>query len=312
MKRIVYKLVYALFYMVSLLPYRVLYALSDLFYVIIRITGYRKKVVRRIIETSFPEKTTQEHRQIERKFYHWLCDYFVETQKLLSVSPQTLLKHIEFRGVEQLEECFDRGQTCAAILGHYGNWELLSATGLAFKRHKEAVAGLIYHPLRSDIFDWLFIDMRQSMGGVCIRKKEILRHLVEYKRENRMNLFGYISDQAPKWENIHLWLPFLGHDTPVFTGGERIMKKMNNAVFYVDMQRPRRGHYIATFHLLTDNPSALEEHEITRRFFQLLEESIRREPSCYLWSHDRWRRTHEEFDRRFQVVNGKVIKRTKT
>ena len=312
MKRIVYKLVYALFYMVSLLPYRVLYALSDLFYVIIRITGYRKKVVRRNIETSFPEKTTQEHRQIERKFYHWLCDYFVETQKLLSVSPQTLLKHIEFRGVEQLEECFDRGQTCAAILGHYGNWELLSATGLAFKRHKEAVAGLIYHPLRSDIFDWLFIDMRQSMGGVCIRKKEILRHLVEYKRENRMNLFGYISDQAPKWENIHLWLPFLGHDTPVCTGGERIMKKMNNAVFYVDMQRPRRGHYIATFHLLTDNPSALEEHEITRRFFQLLEESIRREPSCYLWSHDRWRRTHEEFDRRFQVVNGKVIKRTKT
>lgn len=312
MKKVIYKITYALLYMVSLLPYRVLYVLSDFFYLIVRLSGYRRRVVRHNIETSFPEKSTQEHRQIERKFYHWLCDYFVETLKLLSVSRETLLKHIEFHGTEQLEECFDRGQTCAAILGHYGNWELLSAIGLAMKRHTDAVMGLIYHPLRNDVFDWLFLDMRQSMGGVCIPKKEILRYLVAYKRENRMNLFGYISDQAPKWENIHLWLPFLNHDTPVFTGAERIMRKMQNAVFYVDMERPRRGYYVVRFQLITDNPSSMEEHEITRKFFQMLEESVRREPYCYLWSHDRWHRTHEEFDRRFKVVNGKVIKRTES
>ena len=113
-----------------------------------------------------------------------------------------------------------------------------------------------------------------------------------------MSLFGYIADQGPKWENIHLWLDFLHHDTPVFTGAERIIRKMNNAVFYVDMKRLRRGQYVCTFRLLTREPDKCEEHALTRRFFTLLEESIRRDPTCYLWSHDRRKRTHEEYDRR--------------
>lgn len=305
-----YKIVYPIFYVLSLLPYRILYGISDFFYLIMyHIVGYRKKVVRNNLSSSFPEKTSQELKEIEHGFYHWLCDYFVETLKLLTVSDETLLKHIEFRNAEQIEEYYDKGQTCAAILGHYCNWELLSATGLAFKRHKEAVCGLIYHPLRSKIFDMLFKDIRQSKGGVCIPKQEILRYLVRYKREKRMWLFGYISDQSPKYLNIHCWLPFLNHDTPVFTGGEKIMKKMNDAVFYVDMQRPERGKYICTFRLITDKPAEMQENEITKIFFEMLENTIKRDPKLYLWTHDRWKRNHEHFDKYYVMENGHVIKR---
>ena len=310
MKEFLYQLVYALFYAFSKLPYKALYGASDCFYIILyHLVGYRREIVRRNLATSFPDKSQEELRYIERGFYHWLCDYFVETVKLMSVSRQELLQHIEFKGVEQLEECFDNGQMCAAILGHYGNWEFLSATGLAFQRHHEAVCGLIYHPLRSDLFDRMFIKLRQSMGGVCIPKKDILRYLISFKRQGLMNLFGYIADQGPRYQNIHLWLPFLNHDTPVFTGAERIMRKMNNAVFYVDMERPERGHYICTFHLMTKNPAALPEFEITRDYFRRLEQTIRRDPRFYLWSHDRWKRTHEEFDREYKVENGHVVKR---
>ena len=99
---------------------------------------------------------------------------------------------------------------------------------------------------------------------MVVPKKEILRYLVDYKRKGIMSIFGYISDQGPKWENIHLWLPFLNHpETPVFTGGERIMRKMNDAVFYVEMSRPKRGYYTATYKLITRNPNSLPEHEIT-------------------------------------------------
>ena len=305
-----YKIVYPIFYVLSLLPYRILYGISDFFYLIMyHIVGYRKKVVRKNLSSSFPEKTPQELKEIEHGFYHWLCDYFVETLKLLTVSDEALLKHIEFRNAEQIEEYYDKGQTCAAILGHYCNWELLSATGLAFKRHKEAVCGLIYHPLRSKIFDMLFKDIRQSKGGVCIPKQDILRYLVRYKREKRMWLFGYISDQSPKYLNIHCWLPFLNHDTPVFTGGEKIMKKMNDAVFYVDMQRPERGKYICTFRLITDKPAEMQENEITTHFFKMLENTIKRDPRLYLWTHDRWMRNHEHFDKYYVMENGHVIKR---
>ena len=155
----------------------------------------------------------------------------------------------------------------------------------------------------------LFKDIRQSKGGVCIPKQEILRYLVRYKREKRMWLFGYISDQSPKYLNIHCWLPFLNHDTPVFTGGEKIMKKMNDAVFYVDMQRPERGKYICTFRLITDKPAEMQENEITARFFKMLEDTIKRDPRLYLWTHDRWKRNHEHFDKYYVMENGHVIKR---
>lgn len=310
MKEFLYNIIYGIFYLVSKLPYRALYVISDIANLVLyHIVRYRRDIVRRNITSAFPEKSLEECISIERGFYKWFCDYFVETVKLMSVSRQELLSRIEFRGIDKIEECFDRGQTCAGILGHYGNWELLSATGLVIKKHPEAVIGLIYHPLRSQLFDRLFINMRQSMGGVCVPKKDILRYLVSFRSQNLMNLFGYIADQAPRYRNIHLWLPFLNHDTPVFTGAERIMRKMNNAVFYIDVERPERGKYIYTFKLMTDKPSEMPEFEITKKFFVMLEQTIRREPRFYLWSHNRWKRTREEFDKEFKIENGHVVRK---
>ena len=310
MKQLSYRLLYGLTYAISLLPFWLLYLISDGFFLLIYyLVRYRRKVVWKNLSSSFPEKDEAELRQISRQFYHWLCDYFVETVKLLSISNERLLRRIEFRGVEELEKCFDHGQDCAAILGHYCNWEWLSATGLAFRRHPEAVMGLIYHPLYNDAFDRLFIDIRKAHGGNCIPKQDILRHLITLRRDNRRSLFGYISDQAPRWHNIHLWLPFLNHDTPVFTGGERIMRKMDNAVFYVEMERPRRGQYICTFRMVSPHAAQEPDDEVTRRFFQMLEETIHRAPAYYLWTHNRWKRTHEEFDRQYIMVNGKAIPR---
>lgn len=310
MKRILYYLLYTIVYLLSLLPFWCLYLLSDIMFVIVyHLARYRRRIVWRNLTSSFPEKTEGDLHTIERQFYHWFCDYVFETFKLLSISDEQLLRHIEFRNIDELEACFDRGQNCAAILGHYCNWEWLSASGLVFNRYPDAVMGLIYHPLYNKAVDRLFIDIRKAHGGTCIPKKDILRHLVTLKRQNKHSLFGYISDQSPKWENMHLWLNFLNHDTPVFTGAERIMQKMNDAVFYVDMERPRRGQYICTFRLISPEAAREEEFAITRRFFQMLEQSINRQPAYYLWTHNRWKRGREEFNRKYDVIDGKIIRK---
>jgi KDO2-lipid IV(A) lauroyltransferase len=310
MKRILYYLLYTIVYLLSLLPFWCLYLLSDIMFVIVyHLARYRRRIVWRNLTSSFPEKTEGDLHIIERQFYHWFCDYVFETFKLLSISDEQLLRHIEFRNIDELEACFDRGQNCAAILGHYCNWEWLSASGLVFNRYPDAVMGLIYHPLYNKAVDRLFIDIRKAHGGTCIPKKDILRHLVTLKRQNKHSLFGYISDQSPKWENMHLWLNFLNHDTPVFTGAERIMQKMNDAVFYVDMERPCRGKYICTFRLIAAEASKEEAFAITHRFFELLETSIRHQPAFYLWTHNRWKRGREEFNMKFDVIDGKIIRK---
>lgn len=310
MNHFLYYIIYGFAYAISLLPFRLLYLFSDaLFLLVYYIVRYRRKVVKNNLSTSFPAYDEQQLLQIERRFYHWFCDYIFETFKLLSMSNEKLMRHLEFRGSEQMEQVFAEERSIALMMGHYCNWEWLSGIGLAFPHYPDAVMGLIYHPLYNAAFDKLFITIRKSHGGVCIRKQDILRHLVSSKRKNSRTLMGYISDQAPRWHNIHLWLPFLNHDTPVFTGGERIMKKMDDAVFYIDVERPKRGQYVCTFKLVSPHASQEPEDEITRRFFLMLEETIRREPAYYLWTHNRWKRTHEEFNRRYVMVNGKAIPR---
>lgn len=304
------QIVYVLFYTLSLLPFRILYGMADIGYVLLYyIIRYRRGVVRKNLVTAFPEKSIDDIKTIERKFYHWFCDYFLEAIKLLSISDKELRRRFTIINSEEVEQCFQEGQDVAAILGHYCNWEWLSCVGMNLPPEREI--GLIYHPLRNKTFDYLFRKLRShEQNSHVIPKKDILRYVVTKKREGVRNICGYISDQGPKWTNIHLWLPFLNHEyTPVFTGGERIMRKMNNAVFYVEMSRPKRGYYTATYKLITREPNTLPADDITRRFFCLLEGTIRQEPAFYLWSHNRWKRTKEEFDRRFQVINGKVVER---
>ena len=304
------QIVYVLFYTLSLLPFRILYGMADIGYVLLYyIIRYRRGVVRKNLVTAFPEKSIDDIKTIERKFYHWFCDYFLEAIKLLSISEKELRRRFTIINSEEVEQCFQEGQDVAAILGHYCNWEWLSCVGMNLPPEREI--GLIYHPLRNKTFDYLFRKLRShEQNGHVIPKKDILRYVVTKKREGVRNICGYISDQGPKWTNIHLWLPFLNHEyTPVFTGGERIMRKMNNAVFYVEMSRPKRGYYTATYKLITRDPNTLPADDITRRFFCLLEETIRQEPAFYQWSHNRWKRTKEEFDCRFQVINGKVVER---
>ena len=299
MQNFTQKLVYRLLYALSLLPLRVLYLLSDFEYLVVYyLLGYRHQIVRSNLKSSFPEKAADEIKRIERRFYRWFCDYFFESIKLLSISEKELRKRFIINNSEEVETYFQQGQSVGCMLGHYCNWEWLSCVGIELP--KERVVGLIYKPLRAKSIDYVFHRLRSHMGGIPVPKNDILRYLVKYKRAGVMTIFGYIADQGPRYDNIHLWLPFLNHDTGVFTGAERIMRKMQNAVFYVEMSRPRRGYYTCTYRLMTREPQALPEYELTRRFFQLLEEQIRRQPEFYLWSHNRWKRTHEEYERMIQ------------
>lgn len=303
-----FTLVYVFFYMLSLLPMWFLYRLADVGYLFIYyVLKYRRGIVRQNLVSSFPEKTNSEIVNIEKQFYRWFADYFLESIKLLSISRKQLAKRLTIINADLIENDFKEGTHVAAILGHYCNWEWLSAVTIGLPNNR--VAALVYKPIKNKIINHLFYCLRSSQGGVPVAKNDILRALVKYKKQQTMTLFGYIADQSPRWQNIHLWLPFLHHQTPVFTGSERIMRKMNNAVYYADMSRPKRGYYTCTFRLITKEPNSLPENDITRRFFEMLEVSIKAQPHLYLWTHNRWKRTKEEFDARFKVENGKVVER---
>ena len=303
--KILYYIVYGLWYMLSLLPLRVHYVLSDVIFLLLyHILGYRKKVVRTNLRTSFPEKSQEELKQIECDFYHFFCDYMVESVKMMTISEQEMRRRMVFKNMEAVDSILAEGQSIALYLGHYCNWEWVTSLPLWLPANIQP--GQIYHPIENRLTDQLFLRARQHFNSLCIPMHDTLRRLLEFSKNNRPMIIGYISDQKPHWVNIHHWVDFLNHDTPVLTGTERIVRKLNHAVFYIDMQRKRRGYYEAELKLITRHPQQMREFEITDIYYQMLEKTIRRAPAYWLWSHDRWKRTREEFNERFEVVNGKV------
>ena len=306
MNKVVYYLVYGIWYLLSLLPFCVHYLFSDFVYLILyRLIGYRVKVVRNNLTTSFPEKSEAEIREIERKFYHRLCDYFVEAVKMMTMSERQIRRRMVFKNTEALNKCFDENQSIALYLGHTFNWEWI--TSLPLWITKKVHCGELYQALENEAFDKLFLHLRERWGSECIPLVDILRKTIEYKHKQQTTIIGYLGDQVPHWNNIHHWCWFLNHDTPVMTGTERIAIKNRQAIFFLEMTQKKRGYYEAEFKLISRTPEQFKEFEITDIYHQMLEASIRRQPELWLWSHKRWKRTRKEFEERFMVVNGKVV-----
>ncbi len=227
----------------------------------------------------------------------------------MTMSPDEIKRRLVFKNTEAIDQCVKDGQSCAVYLGHYCNWEWI--TSLPFWVSPEAQCGQLYHPLENKDFDQLFLHVRQRFGAVCISMNESLRKILEYKKQGKPVVIGYIADQAPFWWNIHHWTQFLCHDTAVLSGTERIASRLNHAVYYLDVRCVKRGYYEAEFKLITREPQKMEEFQLTDIYFKELEASIRRQPECYLWTHDRWKRTRERFNRRFEVIDGKVYEKGK-
>ena len=267
---------------------RILYILSDILYFLIYyVIGYRIKVVRKNLSDSFPEKTDIELRRLERRFYHHFADYIVETIKLAHISLSELQQRGFIVNPEVLNDLLDKGHSCCMLLmGHYGNWEWLSGSTT---RLKDCRMYQIYRPLNNQAIDKLFIYLRTKFGSFGIKKNDTLRDIIALKREGIRSLVIFLADQTPSPSNLHYWTTWLNQDTPMLTGPERIARKLNIPVIYLDVRQLRRGYYDATLQIISENPKDTPEFWITEQYARMMERSILRDPAYYLWTHKRWK-----------------------
>lgn len=286
-------------YVLSLLPFCVLYVLSDIIYFFVYYCiGYRRKVVRMNLRNSFPNKSSEELKLIERKFYKTLCDYFVETIKMRTISEAEVKRRMEFVGVDDINEILVQGKSVVVYIAHSMNWEYITSLPLHLKC--DAEIGQIYHPLENRYFDMAFIKLRERFGSSSIAMAHTLRRIVDFHREKKNFVIGFIADQVPTWEAINHWVTFMHQDTPVFTGTEKIAVRVGAAVYYLSMSRVRRGYFKATFLKMADDASKTEEFSLTNDYFKLVEKDLEREPWLWLWTHKRWKRTREGYAKREQ------------
>ncbi len=305
-QKVEFYFLYGLLYILSLIPFRLLYILSDVLFVIAyHIIRYRRRMVRRNLQESFPDKSGKEIIRIERQFYHWLCDYINETIKLASMSHKEMKKRVHFHNTELIASLLDKGHSVALYLGHYCNWEWVTSIG--FYVHGDCFKGQVYHPLEDKVMDALMLKLRSRMGTESVPMSKIMRKVIASRREGRLLVVGFISDQVPLFPNTHYWSDFLNHKNTLFiTGTERLAKQGDFSCVYLDISRRSAVITISTLFPMTEESDKYADFEITEMYIRLFEKTIMRNPQYWLWTHNRWKRTYEDFIRWCKDYNKEI------
>src|SRR5271165_6446774 len=208
--------------LIALLPFRVLYILSDiLYYLVYYIVRYRKKVVFENLHNAFPEKTAIEIELIAKRFYRHFCDVLVEIVKLFHISPKEMVRRMKLTDPTLYQEAYEKNNHILMILGHYGNWEWGIGIGLQIQH----IFMSIYKPLSNKYFDKLMINLRSQFQGQVVPMKSAARVFIHNMKEKKLTELNFIADQTPHLGEIHYWTRFLNQKTPVFLGIEKIAIK---------------------------------------------------------------------------------------
>lgn len=271
--------------LLSTLPLAVLYLFSDiLYFFMLHVLRYRKKVVVQNLKKSFPDKSDEEISKITKAFYKNLADLTVETLKMPSIKKDEIVKRVKFKNIDLPNSYLNKGSSILVLTGHQCNWEWLL---LACSIHSEYPIDGVYKPMHIESLDKLFLDMRSRFGANPLPMKDVFRSVIRNKNEVRV--LALVADQTPPHGEIQHFTDFLSQNTPFFVGADKIAQHTQYPVLFVEMIRLKRGYYEAEFHVVKEAPYKKGAFEIIEAYAKLLEKSINKHPSDWLWSHKRWK-----------------------
>jgi KDO2-lipid IV(A) lauroyltransferase len=286
MGAVTYYIFYGINWILTLLPLPLLYLLADLLYLVLYyFPSYRRKVVAENLRNSFPEKSDEELRSIEKKFYRHLSDLIIETLKLTHMSKKEQKKRFTYSNLEIIDRLREEKRDIIAVLGHYNNWEW--PTLLPYYLKYKTV--IIFKPLQNKYFNEFINSQRSKFGIQLTPTSQVIREIVNYRKEKINTVSVFISDQIPAKGDIKYWTTFLNQDTAVFTGAGKIAAKYDMAIVFFHIQKIKRGYYNLDIELLHDHTAGLSENQITETHVRRLEEIIREKPEFWIWSHRRWK-----------------------
>lgn len=284
-----YYLLFGFFYLISFIPFPLLYLLSDvIWFFLFYVVRYRRKVVMYNLSIAFPEKTLEERKAISRKFYRRFTDNWLEAIKLLSMSDATIRKRMQI-DFAPIEEIYESGRCCHFHLGHHFNWEWLNVA--VSLNGKFPVLG-IYQPISNKAVDRLFRHFRSKGGTILLPAHNMNQDLLAWRK--KQYLMGLIADQNPPNVRRAYWTDFFSKPAPFIPGPEKNARWNDIPVVFARLQRVKRGYYKCELTLVEDHPAQTQEGELTLKFVEFLESCIRAQPETWMWTHRRWKHEWKE------------------
>ncbi len=135
-----YILYYGIIIPIALLPTVIGYGISNFLYVIVyKLFGYRKKVVMKNLQKSFPSKSQVEIGQIMDTFYSHFFDLVIESIQSFVYNAKQLKQKVLFGNAEIVDQLLLQHTGVIAVTGHYANWEWPASIFGAHTKHPHMV-----------------------------------------------------------------------------------------------------------------------------------------------------------------------------
>ncbi len=286
MQFIVFILLYPFLWLISILPFRILYIIADGVYVLVYyVVRYRRKVVRQNIVLALPHLSQKEQLTVEKDSYRHMCDMFLEMVKTLTISEKEMDKRFVFTNLELYLDLEKKQKSIALMCAHYASYEWMAS----INKHISFEGFAIYKKISNKYFNKLVKDIRSKFNTTLITTKETIPTVEKNYRTKHLGLYGFASDQSPQLSKTHHWGTFMGIETPVHTGAEMLAKRYDMNVIFLRTKKLKRGYYQATFELMFDNPNEVPNYQISDEFLRRVEKQIYEAPEYYLWTHRRWK-----------------------
>ncbi len=273
------------FYLLSIIPLRVLYILSDFMYLVVyHVMKYRRAVVQTNLKNSFPHKSLTEITAIEKRFYKHFCDTAFESIKALTLGKKAINQRFNIKNTPLIESLHKNNKSIILYTSHYGNWEWFSFLPLFLPYQVQA----FYQEVSNSYFNDFMLVLRSRFGVQCVESKQGYKTMVNMQQKGVLTATCMIGDQSPRKKSSKHWMTFLNQETAFLVGADRIAEKLNQTVFYVSVQKPKRGNYEIKF-IPLDDANQNDSNELITKYANLLERSIMEKPELWLWSHRRWK-----------------------
>lgn len=273
-------------YFISKLPLKILYVFSDIiFFLNHYLVGYRKNVITQNLKKSFPEKTDEEIASIRKRFYRNFSDYLVETIKSFSISETEARVRMQHINQDLFHEAKAEGKNIILLAGHVFNWEWINALArIVPQEHCHPV----YRKVNSDFWENQMKQIRNKFGNEALEANEVILNIFRNKNDGE-SIYMFVADQTPHVSHVNYGLEFLNQRTPAFIGYDKLATRMDLIFIYCEMKKVKRGYYQVNYHRIEPDGDQFVKNEVVKKFHRLLENTIRKNPDNYLWSHRKWK-----------------------
>ena len=190
--------------------------------------------------------------------------------------------HIKVKNDENLSELIKEKKPVIFISGHFANFELMS---MEITKRNIPLA-TIYRPLNNIFLNPLMEFLRKKY--VCNNqiKKGIngVRESIEYLRKG-CSIALMIDQRVSEGESIN----FFNKPALTTTLPAQLSKKFEVSIVPVYIERQNNENFYIEFQKKINPNDSVDKLDLTKKLNAVLEKMISRNPSQWIWTHNRWK-----------------------